>query len=404
MATISAVILKHHKKADGTWNVKFRVTHNQQSVYIDTPHFVSKAQLDKKGKLRQDYIIEYLAFDLNSYRKKISDIGISVKSMSAQEIKKHLTSDHETSIDFISFCRAYIETMKETTAQPFRTVTNSLVDFFRSKVVPINEINAVMLRKYEAYLRSERVMKRKNQFGKVFTITSPPLTDSGVSIHLSNLRILFNAARNHYNDEDRGIIRVAHYPFRKYKVIRRPESRKRSLTIGQVKEVMNAKPETGSRAELAKDLFMLSFYLCGMNAVDIYNLPPYTEIERLDYNRSKTKGKRRDQAYISVNIPEEAAPLLKKYAGKLRERYSNHLNLNKALSKGFESLGIEGLTFYHARHTFATLARNHCRFSKDDVAMALNHRSGASVTDIYIAPDWKIIDDVQAAVIALLKS
>nr|WP_255480233.1 hypothetical protein [Mucilaginibacter sp. E4BP6]NYE66977.1 integrase [Mucilaginibacter sp. E4BP6] len=42
----------------------------------------------------------------------------------------------------------------------------------------------------------------------------------------------------------------------------------------------------------------------------------------------------------------------------------------KAINK---KIGTTGITFYWARHTFATLARNKCRMSKDDVAQVLNH-------------------------------
>lgn len=42
--------------------------------------------------------------------------------------------------------------------------------------------------------------------------------------------------------------------------------------------------------------------------------------------------------------------------------------------------------------------------SKDDVALALNHvDEGNHTTDIYIAKDWKIVDDVQWKVIAQLR-
>jgi hypothetical protein len=44
-----------------------------------------------------------------------------------------------------------------------------------------------------------------------------------------------------------------------------------------------------------------------------------------------------------------------------------------------------GVTFYWARHSFGNLARNTCRKSKDDVALALNHVDhGRRTTDIYL--------------------
>ncbi|WP_461534142.1 hypothetical protein [Sinomicrobium sp.] len=42
--------------------------------------------------------------------------------------------------------------------------------------------------------------------------------------------------------------------------------------------------------------------------------------------------------------------------------------------------------------------------SKDDVALALNHvDEGNRVTDIYIAKDWRIVDEVQEKVLEKLK-
>lgn len=63
---------------------------------------------------------------------------------------------------------------------------------------------------------------------------------------------------------------------------------------------------------------------------------------------------------------------------------------------------IEGLTFYAARHSWATIARNDCGISMDDVAMALNHKSGHDVTDAYIKNDWSKIDKVNRKVIDIV--
>jgi integrase len=149
----------------------------------------------------------------------------------------------------------------------------------------------------------------------------------------------------------------------------------------------------------------MSFYLCGMNAVDMYKLDRYDPSwERLDYNRSKTEAIRDDDAFISIKIVKEARPLLSKYIGKLQERYSTSNGLDTALSKGMELVrtvaDLPDLTFYWARHSFASIARNKCHMNKDDIAEALNHVDGEHrTTDIYIEKDWSIIDDVQAAVI-----
>ena len=69
-----------------------------------------------------------------------------------------------------------------------------------------------------------------------------------------------------------------------------------------------------------------------------------------------------------------------------------------------KATGITDITFYWARHTFATIARNKCQMNKDDIAEALNHVDGDhKITDIYIEKDWSIVDKVQAAVMKFFK-
>lgn len=165
------------------------------------------------------------------------------------------------------------------------------------------------------------------------------------------------AACTKYNNEDLGIYRIKHYPFKKYKVGSPPPTKKRNITIEEVKNIRDCKVIPGSRAELARDLFMLSFYLCEMNAVDTYNMDEIKgNAKRIEYNRSKTCGQRKDNAFISIKVIDEAIPLIEKYMGKLRSKYTTYSGLDTALSKGMKQLReiteIPSITFYGARHTF----------------------------------------------------
>lgn len=412
MATVSAKVFEHHKKADGTYNVKICVQHKRLRKYLDTTHFVVRKQLTKDFKVKDPFIAEKIEKQLRDYRKMISELDERLDYFTAESLRDYLR-DKDEDIDFIKFCDQYIErTRKEGrtgTANNHRKIRNSLVDYFNRSAVSIKEINSNMLMAYERYMRSERTMTRINQLGNEVTTKEKGLSDSGLHNQMRDLRTLFNAAIDHYNNEDLGIYRIKHYPFKKYKVGSPPLTKKRNNTLEQVLTIRDCVTIPESRAELAKELYMLSFYLCGINAVDLYQI---TERDvrngRLDYNRSKTQGKRKDNAFISIKIVDEATPLLEKYLGKLRERYSSANALNWALCKGMEQLrkltGIPELTLYWARHTFANTARNDCRMSKDDVALALNHvDEGNRTTDIYIAKDWKIVDDVQRKVITQLR-
>ncbi len=412
MATVTSKVFEHHKKSDGTYNVKICVRHKGLRKYLDTVHYVVKRQLTKDLKIRDPFVAEKVENQLRDYRKAISELEGKLDFFTVESLVDYLRDKNED-IDFIKFCNAHIERLKkegrEGTSTTHRIVKNSLIDYFKRQTVSINEIHSNMLQSYEKFLRSERTMKRINQLGKEVVTTKKGLADSGLHNHMRDLRTLFNAARDRYNNEDLGIYRIKHYPFKNYKIGSAPLTLKRNNTLQQVVSIKKLSAKVGSRMELARDLYLLSFYQCGMNAVDLYKLmPDHIQNGRIDYNRSKTKGKRKDNAFISIKIAEDAKPLLEKYLGQLSTRYSRTSSLNSALSKGMKQisrkLGIPKLTLYWARHTFATVARNTCRMQKDDVAEAMNHvDEGNRMTDIYIAKDWAIVDDVQSAVLNAFK-
>ncbi|MDO3644722.1 site-specific integrase [Mucilaginibacter sp. L3T2-6] len=413
MATVNAVVYEQFKREDGTYHVQIKVFHKDVRRFIETNQYVTDKQLDKNLKIRDKFIQKQLDDTLYGYRRTIGELGPRLDFFTCDDLKAYLSNKDEE-VDFIKFCDEHIAEERKAgrggSADNHRTVRNSLVDYFGRDNIAIIEINSAMLFRYDKWLRTERTMIRTNHLQKEVTTTEQGLKDGGIYPHMRDLRTLFNEACRKYNNKDLGIIRIKHYPFEVYKVGAPPRTRKRNITPEQLLTFMNCEVPPNSRAELAKELFIASFYLCGMNAVDFYNLDGYdTTAERLEYNRSKTEGVRDDNAFISIKIVDEARPFLEKYAGILKSRYTTHNGLDTALSKGMRQLrtitGIPEITFYWARHTFASIARNKCRISKDDIAEALNHVDGEHrVTDIYIEKDWSIVDNVQTAVIDYLRS
>jgi len=413
MALVKAVVYEEFKRTDGTYNVKIKVYHQKKKRFIDTQHFLSSRQLGSGLKIKDKFILNELSITLTDYRKTITSLGPKLDFMTCDNLKDFLEGKDDE-VDFVKFCNHHVDALKEDgrdgTARNHTKIKNSLVDYFGKDRISMLEINAAMLYQYEKWLRRERVMTRTNQLGKEVTIKKKGMKDGGIYPHMRDLRTLFNEACKLYNNEDLGLVKIKHYPFKVYKIGAAPKTRKRNVTAEQIIKLRDCTLPPDSRAELARDLFMLSFYLCGMNAVDLYKLDRYDPAwERIEYNRSKTEGMRDDNAFISIKIVQEARHLLEKYMGKLQARYSTANGLDTALSKGMELVRgrteLPELTFYWARHSFATIARNKCRMSKDDIAEALNHVDGEhGTTDIYIEKDWSIVDDVQAAVINFIRT
>lgn len=329
MATVAAVVFKYHEKGDGTFNVKIRVYHNQGIKYIDTTHFRTSSQLTKSLGIKNSFIKEHVDKTLAGYRRDIDNLGNRLQFFTAEQLRDYLR-DKDTAIDFITFSRGYIAGLRKDgrkgPADNHRTVINSLVDYFGRESIAMEEINSNMLYDYERYLKRPRKMTRKNKpEAKEHVLAKAGLKKGGLHNHMRDLRTLFNEVRRKFNNKDLGIIRIPHYPFETYKIGSAPKTKKRHLDIEQVRIPANCAVPAGSRIELARDLFMLSFFLCGTNAVDMYNHLDEIEpgMERWNYNRSKTCGQRDDDAFFSVTIVQEAWPLILKYQGVLRERYSS---------------------------------------------------------------------------------
>jgi len=410
MATFGIRVFKHHEKRDGTFNVKIRITHDRRSAYIDTPHFVTAKKLSRNYQVKDPIVLKDLYNTMEDHREAVSRLGSKVNYMDADDIKNFLEKRSEK-VDFLAFCQQHIDTLVENgrlkTATGFRTVRYALIDFLGDKHLPAEEITPNFLIMFERFLRSPRKIRRINQFGKEVTTQSQGSTDAGVHNYMHDLRTLFNAARKYYNRPSLGIIAIPFSPFSEYQLPELAETRKRNLTAEQLREFMRFEAPKSGRIRVAYDLFLLSFYMCGMNAVDLLNCGFNINDGRLEYERSKTKEKRKDRAFISLKVPEPAIPLIEKYKDDLVTTYCEIGNLNKALNKGLKiignTIGVPDLSFYWGRHTFGNLARNKCRKSKDDVALALNHVDhGRRTTDIYLEKDWTIVDEVQEAVIAFV--
>jgi hypothetical protein len=410
MATFSAKVFKHHKRSDGTYNVKIEVSHLKKRKYLDTEHYVSGNKLTKDLKIKDPNINAIINRTLDEYRMVVSELGKKLAHFDVDTLADYILNKEE-GIDFLAFCQVHIDGLyaekRDKSASNYKTVRNSLVDFFQTSSFPIADITVTTLKTYERFLRSPRKMMRRTKQGGMVKIKSRAMSDAGVHCYLRDFSGMFSAAMTYYNKPALGLMPITYNPFSEYTIVDAPITRKRNLTIEQIKTIRDCKARVGSRAELARDMFMLSFYLCGINAKDIYADDYIVHKGRLEYNRSKTKDKRKDDAFISIKIPPEAKDLLKK-CRRLSDRYSSIGCLNKALSKGMKDLNvttrIADFTYYWARHSFGNIARNKCRKSKDDVAMALNHVDfGRKTTDIYLEKDWTIVDEVQDAVLQLLR-
>ena len=302
MITINAAILKHHKKDDGTWNVKIRVTYKRVPKYMPTNMFVTKDDLNtKKDKITNKTKLKKLNDVIDEYRLITEDIAITSTLTTVgiiEFIKKVLEKKEKAEVDFIAFANKVIAKRKkdaapkeDKTAIGYQTVVNSLQDFFKSERVLITDINARSLKKYEEYLKTERKVTRINRFGKPESSILKPV-GNGINNYMRDIRALFNDAMEEFNDEDNNEVIITHYPFKKYKIPKVIPSEKRAISTDVIKQIRDFEPSGKAHLIiLGRDMFMLCFYLVGINLIDLYVVGNLKK-GRLIYNRSKTASRR----------------------------------------------------------------------------------------------------------------
>ena len=405
MLTIKAEIKKSELKVDGTYNVKIRFTLDRKIKRLSTNLFITSKDLTKSLKFKEDTTIKREIDRLVLYyREQCLKLQLDQNHYSLDEIIEFLNGEQEKqqTIDFIKFSREWIASTTIKGAPNYTTAINALVRFVGKEELDINLITLDFLEQFKAFLIGERDARTKKLMQQGKRVTS----NRTLSLYLVSIKKLFSEAKRKFNKKDKNLILIPNSPFEDFKIPKQEATRKRAIPADIIKKVwklpykdMKKGYKSTCRYNLAKDCFILSFCLMGINSADLYNA---TEMEgnTIVYNRTKTKDRRLDNAQMKVAIPKIALPLIEKYRDKSGKRlfnfyqyYADEKGFNKAINYGLKEictiLEIDDLEYYAARHSWATIALNKVGIDKYTVHAALNHVDETMrVTDIYIERDF----------------
>lgn len=185
--------------------------------------------------------------------------------------------------------------------------------------------------------------------------------------------------------------------------VRKPkqETRKKSLSLERVRELrdMQFTGRNAASLEYARDIWMLQFYLLGINVVDLCELKEIVN-GRVEYTRHKTK------TLYSVKVMPEAEAIINKWRGRNTlidiKHYKTSGALCTCLSRWLDQM-IPGLSTNYARHTWATLAAE-LDIPIETISHALGHKIGSPVTAIYVAYNQNKVDAANRRVIDYLNA
>lgn len=405
MLTIKAEIKRSELKVDGTYNVKIRFTLDRKVKRLSTNLFVTQQDLTKSLKFKEDTSIKREIDRLVLYyREQCLKLQLDQNHYSLDEIIEFLNGEQEKqqTIDFIKFSREWIASTTIKGAPNYTTAINALVRFVGKEELDINLITLDFLEQFKAFLIGERDARTKKLMQQGKRVTS----NRTLSLYLVSIKKLFCEAKRKFNKKDKNLILIPNSPFEDFKIPKQEATRKRAISVDIIKKLwklpykdMKKGYKSTCRYNLAKDCFILSFCLMGINSADLYNA---TEMRgnTIIYNRTKTKARRLDGAKMMVDIPKIVQPLIDKYKDSTGKRlfnfyqyYGDEKTFNKAINSGLKEIGsileVDDLEYYAARHSWATIALNKVGIDKYIVHAALNHIDDSmKVTDIYIERDF----------------
>jgi integrase len=385
MATFKALIKRGNKRSDGTWNVVIRFTHKSKIRFIPTAMYVGKKDITTSYKIKNAQIIEHCDEIIRRYRIRVNELNLEFNDIDIDTITEYITKKSDNSgISFTDFANRWLSA-KSKGRSNYITALNAYKSFMGRDNILCSEVTLKSMKGFEESL-SDRPRAQ--------------------SIYPIYVKVIFNAARDYYNDEDNGIIRIKH-SLDRYKPVPQNIAVKRALDVDIIRRIFalpcieGKKGNRMSRRNMALDCFKMSFCLLGINTADLYNA---TELDgdTLVYQRTKTKDRRADHAEIHVKIPPYIKDIVSKYRDNERvfvfhRHYANMKAFNKAVNIGLKSigneLGIDNLEYYAARHSMATIAVNDVGISKYVVNDMLNHTDPSlKVTELYIKKDFKTIN------------
>ena len=239
---------------------------------------------------------------------------------------------------------------------------------------------------------------------------------NGVAKELRNIRAVFNWARR------KGF--TQNYPFLDYHIVSE-ETRPNNFSAGDLRKLRDFPCESWQRPYV--DFFMLSFYLAGINPVDLLQLKADSVKDgHISFVRTKTN-KQGAQTIRTTTLPvfPEAREIIERYPSRegwllgfmdCRNDYRSFARVcNDALQKVGPSWKVKdkvgklrkmeyspicpGITLYSARYSFGSIAANDLDISERTIGMCLGHSWSKNVTCRYMAHDQRKVDDAVRRVV-----
>lgn len=413
--TFRPVVYAHHKRADGSFNVKINVYFNGKERRLPTNIYCTQADLTRSHHIKSNDILSKCNTLIVQMQEAIADIspfeseGKDVDWLVAR-IKAKLAAK-TFRLDFFKWAELHLVGKEPSTRASYDSALNAFAMFRKSRELDINLISRKMVLDFVEWVESKPKMYL-DKSGVIKESGSRKAKGQTASRYVARLSAIFNAAKRKYNDEDEGLILISRSPFSNIEIEVAPVEGQKPLPMELVQAIISDPADSSELARFAFDMLIVSFALRGANFADLWLAkPPQGDV--WIYRRAKTEKRAGIKAELIVEIPDCIKPHLARLgAGTDKDiwlpalrKYKNKdrvtAYVNRHLKVWCKANEIEEFSSYAVRKSWATFAR---RFEdKAIVDEAIGHTGGSRMLDIYAEKPYDRYHELNRKVLALFE-
>ena len=380
----------------------FQLIHNRVSYQYTTNHKILPSEWEARrssiiippaSNSRHDAVMKIrkrVRWELAGLTKLANRILEDNESTTVDEVLEQWR-DMMLQQPFFIFMRSVIDKLqasnKHCTADKYRSALRSFEHFIGGQDLMLYEVTYELIEEYQQWLIDNEIDMNT------------------ISFYMRILRAVFNRAVKQklvcqtcpFADVYTGIA----------------ETKKRAIDLESIQRIKDVNLQGKANLELARDLFLFSFYCRGMAFVDMsYLTKDSIRNGFLTYNRHKTK----QQLTVKWETPmqeiidkykSEGQYILPIIRDNVETEYEQYKRMNKNVCRWLKTVGKMAnincnLTIYVARHSWSSIAkqRNH---PISTISRALGHTS-EKTTQIYLdSLDNSAVDDANSDIMYGLK-
>ena len=296
MATLKLAITPDKVAKDGTHKIRIALGHKCVTRYIVTRFKIDNLSQFKNGQVvkRPDaaMINTKLRNILNEYQEKLDSIKC-IQMYDCKQLREILINSApagQTASTFQAVANSYIteliEDGRENYAKLLERNCRYFTEFTKGEFL-LSEITPEIISNYDRFLRNKK-----------------GIGETTISMMMSRTRTIINRGIK------KQLVKYDVLPFAYYSIKASPV-REVDIPVENLIKIKNSNLNE-KKLRVARDLFMLSFYLGGINLADLLEVD-FRRADKVEYVRKKARNLKQGEQRIVITIPEVAKPIVKEW-------------------------------------------------------------------------------------------